>query len=375
MKVRLNSAVSLLPPSDPGRRWTAENLLERHRYQVSDAAAAALVAAVRPQDSAELAERLARPGRPVTFWTRIVDSLLRTGLIVDPAAEEADPHAAWLTSVRAAWARYGWREAAEYHAVTFDYPCLDYTDLKAANAADQGRMRGYQSREADDDRCKLDHADRPGLPLPETSPELVTGTAAQVWGERPAGVPLTPDAFRTVLSLGFGVVGARVPRTDSAPLLLRTSPSGGGRNPSEGYVLVRDVPEVEPGWYHVTLRPFSLRRLPAEPPDEDALRRMFPHSVARYPFRARAITVLTSVFERNMYRYREPRTFRTVHMDAGHIAGTMSMAARSLGVAAGIGYCDRAAEIERVLGLDPMTEGYMLTVVLGDGTAVRHARD
>jgi SagB-type dehydrogenase family enzyme len=373
MKLRLNSAVSILPPSDGGeRRWTVENVLDRRQYQVSDEAAAALVAAARPQSAEELAGSLAGAGRSAAFWTRIIDGLRRAGLLVDPAAEHDDPRAAWLTALRANWGRFGWREAAEYHAVSFDYPCLDYTDLKAATATDQGRMRGYQSMEPDTDRCKLDHVDRPGVALPQPTADLPTGPAGAVWTERMPEAVLTRAAFDTVLSLGFGVTGARVPRTDSAPLLLRTSPSGGGRNPSEGYVVVRDVPGLEPGWYHVTLRPFSLRRLCAEPVDDAAMAELFPDSVARFPFPTRAIIVLTSLFERNMYRYREPRTFRTVHMDAGHIAGALSLAARSLRLTAGIGYCDRAADIERQLGLDGMDEGYMLTVALADGLRADH---
>ena len=70
-----------------------------------------------------------------------------------------------------------------------------------------------------------------------------------------------------------------------------------------------------------------------------------------------------------MYRYREPRTFRTVHMDAGHIAATIRLTARSMGLVGGILVCDNATEIEAALGLDGMSEGYMLTVALADGTA------
>jgi hypothetical protein len=56
-------------------------------------------------------------------------------------------------------------------------------------------------------------------------------------------------------------------------------------------------------------------------------------------------------------------------MDAGHLAATVRMAARAVGVTARVYYNDDAEQVERSLGLDGMREGYMLTVVLADGVA------
>jgi SagB-type dehydrogenase family enzyme len=374
MNLRLNRAVRLLPPA-PGveSRWIAEDLLERRRYRISVEAAAALVAAGRERDRDGLVRDLSAhkgTGRSAESWAGLVATLCRVGLLVDPVEETADPRVEWLVGMRARWSRYGWHEAVDYHAISFDYPCVDYSDLAAATEVDQGRMRRYQNLEPDDARYKLDYVDRPGVPLPPPTADLTTGTADEVWVHPRPGAVLSHDAFLTLLSLGFGVTGTRIPRTDSAPLLLRTSPSGGGRNPSEGYVVVLDVPEIDPGWYHVTLRPFSLRALDGGPTDSPGVARLLPDSVARFPFDTRAAVIVTSVFERNMYRYREPRTFRTVHMDAGHIAGSLSLAARSLGLTAGVYYSDDALGVEKVLGLDGMSEGYMLTVALADGTGV-----
>lgn len=369
MAVRLNPAVRLIPPSEvTGDQWLAENVLERKRYRVSARAAAALVAANRPQHPRDLAKRLTESvdgTESGAWWEDLVEALRGRDLIVDAAAAAGDPDLAWLTRLRQAWSRYGWREAAEYHLLSFDYPCIDYSEAKAF-LTDQARMRRFQSAEPDTDRHKLDYLDRPGTPLPEPSADLPTATATEVWRGTVPPRPLDAGALESVVSLTFGQTGQIVPRTDSAPLLRRTSPSGGGRHPSEGYLAVTDVPGLATGWYHVTMRPFGLRLLDA-PLDAGRLAGLFPETAERFPLPIRALLVITSVFERNMYRYREPRTFRTVHMDAGHLAGTARLAARSLGVAAGIYYCDRAPDLERALGLDGLREGYMLTVALADG--------
>ncbi len=371
MKLTLNAAVRLAPPSAVCDHWVAEHLLARRRYRLSADAAALLVAAAVPVDRDELAERVAGHdgrGRTPGFWAGLADSLQRSGLIVEPTENEDDPRVAWFVRLREEWSRRGWHEAAEYHALTYDYPCLDYSEAARAIATDQQLMRLFQSREPDADRVKLDYAQQPGVDLVEPSADLPTGDLSTLWDDTPGTARLDADALAAILSLTFGQTSERHPRTDAAPLLRRSSPSGGARHPSEGYVVVRDVPGLEPGWYHVTMRPFSLRRLDGPDVDEPTLVATFRETTRRFPFPLRALVVLTSMFERNMYRYREPRTFRTVHMDAGHLAATLRMSARALGVTARLFYSDEAARVERAFGLDGMREGYMLTVAFGDGS-------
>ncbi|WP_306203939.1 SagB/ThcOx family dehydrogenase [Actinoplanes sp. RD1] len=371
MEIRLNPAVRIHPPSEViGDRWSAENILTRTRFTVSPQVAAALVAAARPQTPEELARGLAaataEAGRAPIAWAGLIDGLRERDLLVDDAALGTDAELDWLVDVRRRWSEHGWHEAAEYHTLTFDYPCVDYT-AAIAILEDRDRMRGYQSDEPDTDRFKLDYADRSGIALPELDEDLITTSARDVWAGEVKPVPLDLEKLRTVVAAAFGITGWIVPKTDSAPLLRRSSPSGGARNPTEGYVVVRDVPGIDPGWYHVTMQPFSLRRVGELPVDDDSLRRLFPNTVQRFPAHARALLVLTCTFERNMYRYREPRTYRTVHMDAGHVANAFRVASRAAGLTSAIFYCDAATEIEAVLGLDGMAEGYMLTVAVADG--------
>jgi SagB-type dehydrogenase family enzyme len=378
MRVTLNAAVRIIPPSEVCDHWVAENLLERRRYRLSAEAAAVLVAAGVPADRDDLAERVAANDghrRPAAFWAKVADTLCRSRLMVDPAANASDPRVAWLVRLREDWSRHGWHEAAEYHALTYDYPCLDYSEAARAIATDQQLMRLFQSREPDADRVKLDYVHRPGVDLPEPAADMPTGPVGTLWDDTPGAAVLDADRLATILSLTFGSTGERRPRTDAAPLLRRSSPSGGARHPSEGYVVVRDVPGLEPGWYHVTMSPFSLRRLAGPGTDEQTLSTTFRESTRRFPLPLRALVVLTSTFERNMYRYREPRTFRTVHMDVGHLAATLRMCARALGVTARIFYSDEAGSVERALGLDGMREGYMLTVAFSDGAAAGPAPD
>jgi SagB-type dehydrogenase family enzyme len=382
MTISMSPALRLFPPSALTEgRWVAEDIMQRRRFTVSARAAAALIASSQPRDRDQLicwlADAELQPGRvseatvpnPIDIsrdWAELVSQLESIGLILDTERIDRDPALRWLTELRSRWSPRGWHESLEYHALSFDYPCHDYTDGLGL-LADRERMVGYQSQEPDIDRLKLDYADRPGISLPEPEPTALAGTAEQLWVHHRAPTSLTASHLRTVVSLGFGITGVIRPKTNSAPLIRRSSPSGGGRNPSEGYLVVLDVEGIDCGWYHITMEPFSLRRLDEGPRSRADLEVIFPDTLKRFPYRCRALLVVTCVFERNMYRYREPRTYRTVHMDAGHIASAVRLAARSLGLVAGIYYCDAATRFEQALGLDGMREGYMLTVAFADG--------
>lgn len=370
MELCTSPAVRLLPPSEvTGPSWSADHILDHRRYRLSTAAAAVLVAGFRPRPAEQLRDVLAGiPGLSCAatdeWWDAAVTALRRRGLLHTGEEVAADPRLAWLTRLRRAWAARGWVEAAEYHLLTFDYPCLDYS-VAAAWRADRRNMRAFNAEEADTDRAKLDYGHLPETPLPEPAPDLLKTTARQLWGERvPAGL-LDVGSLSTIIALAFGLTGTIDPPPPIAPFLLRTSPSGGGRHPSEGYVAVRDVPGLEPGWYHVTMAPsFGLRRLPLAPLDDAESARLFPLTFRRAPFSVGAMVVVTSRFERNMYRYREPRTFRTVHMDAGHIAATIRMTACALGVECTVALGDPPAPIEASLGLDGLTEGHVVALAL-----------
>ncbi|MDI6104840.1 SagB/ThcOx family dehydrogenase [Actinoplanes sp. NEAU-A12] len=368
MEIRLNPAVRIHPPSPvTGERWLAEDILARTRFTVSPAAAAALVASVRPQGADELAGTLAAAAgdeRPLADWQRLIAGLLGRGLLRDAA--DTDEELDWLVDVRRRWSRYGWHESVEYHTLAFDYPCVDYA-TGAGFLADRDRMRQYRADEPETERFKLDYADHPAVDLPDIDDDLIPATARDYWAGEIKPVPIDLDGVRRVIAAAFGITGWIVRRSGAPPALRRSSPSGGGRHPSEGYLIAHDVPGLEPGWYHVTMQPFGLRRVGDLPVDDQSLSRLFPNAAGRFPVRARALLVVTSVFERNMFRYREPRTYRTVHMDAGHIAKSFLTAAGAAGLSSAIFYCDAGTEIERLLGLDGLTEGYMLTVALGDG--------
>jgi SagB-type dehydrogenase family enzyme len=119
-----------------------------------------------------------------------------------------------------------------------------------------------------------------------------------------------------------------MPYKGAAPLLRKTSPSGGSRHPTEFYVIASGIPGLSDGAYQIAPVDGVLDSVDSvsTPPAEwlDLL------GLAA-PARAWALILYSSLFERNRYRYREPRTFRTVHMDVGHLMTTCEFIGRANG--------------------------------------------
>jgi SagB-type dehydrogenase family enzyme len=336
---------------DESGRHRVRDTTCRRTYLVAPHTAAVLVLAAAPQTVAELTEETVQElGLGEREAAETIDALRQKGLLLESNGDER-------STDLATWNRFGWREAHRYHRVTLDYPFYDYTEDRGAFRFDVQRMQGFAAHERDENRAKsYPGAERIRLPQPaEAAKTLVEAL------ERPESA--LDDALLVLLSLTFGVVGRAYPEWDGAPTFRRTSPSGGGRHPSEAYVAVLSDSRLECGWYHVAVEEPALERLDV-PLEADELDDLLPGSVGRADFRVGAAILLTTVFERNMYRYREPRTFRTVHMDVGHLVGTIFMLSRLLRLRARANCAPDPHAVEHPLGLHWLEEGMQYAVAL-----------
>jgi len=212
-------------------------------------------------------------------------------------------------------------------------------------------MNAY--RDAEDDLGAWHH-DRcvslsPGEPLPNVL--MAIRDLDLPVGELGPPAPLTGDALKQLVSAAFG----RLPPHAGGGKARRTSPSGGARHPTEGYIFCLDVRGLERGVWHVRGRKGDLVRI-AELPPEDWLRENLSGLFLREP-NPDALLVVTSVFQRNMFRYREPRTLRTIFMDAGHLLATVEMVAAAMGLRTSVHQALSDEQIERLLGLNGLAEG------------------
>ncbi|HXV60801.1 MAG TPA: SagB/ThcOx family dehydrogenase [Vicinamibacteria bacterium] len=171
---------------------------------------------------------------------------------------------------------------------------------------------------------------------------------------------LDASALGTLLELTFGVqawmdLGA----LGRAPL--KTSPSGGARHPIEAYVLVRRVSGVPPGLYYYDPQGHGLERLILG--GASRIRRYLPGQP--WYREASALVLMTAVFARTQWLYPNPRSYRAVLLEAGHLCQTFCLVATWLGLAPFETSALADSLIEKDLGIDGVRESVLYAAGVG----------
>ena len=172
---------------------------------------------------------------------------------------------------------------------------------------------------------------------------------------------LTLEVVSQLLSLVWGVSGYLHSKMFGASLL-KTSPSGGAQHPGEVYLVALRVKGLRPGLYHYH---------PANHHLETMTNTITPNKASLYCFgqdyvrNAAALFVMTAVFGRTMWKYRQPRAYRVVLLDAGHLCQTFCLAATWLGLAPFCTAALRDSLIEKDLGIDGISESVLYLAGVG----------
>jgi SagB-type dehydrogenase family enzyme len=173
-----------------------------------------------------------------------------------------------------------------------------------------------------------------------------------------ADVPVPLESAAALLQVSAGIVEI----DEETQTVFKTSPSGGGRHPTEVYVYARSVTGVEPGTYHYNPTANTLEKIGGPCADADLV-----HLVGdqHWVGTSGMIVFYTSVLARNMWRYHSARAYRVVHLDVGHLNQTVHLLAAALGLSTTFTSATRDELVERLLGLDAAKELVMGCAVVG----------
>lgn len=361
MHIQTSSAVRIIPPSLlTGKRWLVENYINKRKFSLTLPGVYLLILCMKP---ISLDKALTKMARAMNMSHQSVEpfvyQLLDRQLLVTETTEEERA----FEKMRGKWEKKGWAEAFEYYLSTYDYKFLGAN--KEGIEKTREKMIKYSEIEPDHNRSKSYPQALEKIPTPAPHDSLVPIAISDVWKGRIRRNPLDAHTLSNLMSMTFGNTKRVKPYWTGKDLIRKTSPSGGARHPSEAYMAVVDVPGLESGWYHYSSALLEMELLEKDSVDENTLNRLFPTTYARAEFQVAAIIIITSVFERNMYRYREPRTFRTIHMDAGHLCSTFELLSRAYGFRTFAQYGANEQEIEQKLNINGLEEGYMLSISLG----------
>ena len=143
---------------------------------------------------------------------------------------------------------------------------------------------------------------------------------------RPGAITSAPVSVRAVSRfLEYALAISAWKQAGEVRWALRSNPSSGNLHPTEGYLLIDEVPGLSPfpGLYHYAAREHALE-LRAELPRES-----FTSLVQGFPPNA-FLVGFTSVNWRETWKYGE-RAFRYCQHDVGHAIGSARVAAQTLG--------------------------------------------
>lgn len=293
-----------------------------------------------------LIERMAAMGArdPAT----VVEALVRNRILHLVGSENETDDTTWA-------ARWKWgATAGAFHYATRDIPWLH-------GDAETDRLRAIADEGGEPPLWETHAGDVDTISLPSAPSRAFLRTAHQRYTCRSfLDVPLSMATLSACLYAGVGFRGFL--ELKFRPVLpLTMTPSGGGRNPFEAYVVARRVSGVAPGPYHYSGAEHSLR--PCDPSQ------MVPFSSylggQEWADDAAAVVILVAHLGRPMHKYRLPSAYGSVLIEAGHIAQNIVLAATEARIGSATTAAIDHSRAEQAVGVRDPLSAAVYAVVLG----------
>lgn len=173
-----------------------------------------------------------------------------------------------------------------------------------------------------------------------------------------SGAPVPFEAVSALLRWAGGITEIDEP-TQTA---FKTSPSGGGRHPTEMYLHANGVAGLRSGLYHLNARRDELELI-GPPQSRDALVELL--GGQEWVEGSGCHVFFTCVLARSTWKYSTPRTYRMLHLDAGHLSQTVYLLAAALGLGVTFTAAIQDEKLEELLGIDAAHELVMGCSVIG----------
>ncbi|WP_433588822.1 SagB family peptide dehydrogenase [Pseudomonas koreensis] len=272
---------------------------------------------------------------------------------------------------------WGWDELSKiYHIGTQNIPCeqvpqnihewsrqyLDHcNEVLAAEAPDMERLVQHVER-------------RIMLPAPVALTDSSLGDALlqRKTCRSFTGEAITLETVATLLYLSLGYLDERDLDRDASIAqglgARRSSPSGGGLNACEGFVLAQNISGLEPGIY--AYHPAEHALSPVGPLPEPALGHLLAgqHFINNLPLGL----FITARFDKLWWKYQHSRAYRMAFVEAGHLSQSFQLVATALGLNTWLTGAFGDHQVETLLGIEGSAEQPLFFVACGasDGQAM-----
>jgi SagB-type dehydrogenase family enzyme len=237
--------------------------------------------------------------------------------------------------------------------------CLEYHQ---ETSYDRFEMSGHSLDWANQPKVFKEYSGITSLPLPRDL-QFPKGNLSAILGEPAAvGLPKPLDLQTLSLLLLLSNTHTARARHPEGEFFFRSAASAGALYPTEIYVTIHDVKDIDNGLYHFAIQNHSL----------DPLRKGdVPGIVDRE--RSHLTFFLTAIFFRSAWKYRA-RAYRYHLLDTGHVAENLILALKASKLPFSVTYDFNDAEVNRLLGLDEQKEAALAIIEVpgGSGISLEH---
>lgn len=256
----------------------------------------------------------------------------------------------------AAWSRWG-RLVALFHTETRNLRDQRFITTDA----DQERLADRLDHEPPPPVCReivTSHRVRLAETAPWARADFLDVLAHRRSTRQFSGEPVPFESISALLRWAGGITEIDEP-TQTA---FKTSPSGGGRHPTEIYLHAHGVAGLRSGLYHVNTRLGDLELI-GPPQPADALAELVGDQ--EWVADSGCVVFFTCVLARSTWKYSTPRTYRMLHLDVGHLSQTVYLLAAALGLGVTFTAAIQDEKLEDLLGIDATNELVMGCSVIG----------
>lgn len=166
--------------------------------------------------------------------------------------------------------------------------------------------------------------------------------------------PISLVNLSTLLKYSFGIF-------DGKNVFHRVYPSAGARYPLEVYPIIFCGVDIKSGVYHYDVSTHSLESLFT---DEKSLKKIKESFGDKWVSTASFVLIISAVFNRNQMKYGE-RGYRHVLFETGHAGQLVLNLSEELGLRSSISLFTNDNQLEKIIGLDGVTESVVYTIFFG----------
>ena len=168
------------------------------------------------------------------------------------------------------------------------------------------------------------------------------------------------EELSSILECSFGI--SRDNRGTDFPRPFRVAPSGGALYPIEPFLYCRSVDGCKKGLYHFNCSSGELRIIS----ERDDLGETLPAAFLQADLvsQASVVVIMVAFFWRSAFKYAE-RSYRFIHIEAGHIGQNLALACTGLGLSCVTigGFIER--RLDSLLQFDGVTQSVVYTALIG----------